>query len=261
MITVVCGISNQKVFDHCLGNSLEKQDIAYKFIAEDVKLKPAKAHNSVLSQIDTKYIAFIHQDVIMMEKSWLRRAEQFCDKLPKLGMAGVSGISWNGMLTGYIMLHMAPREGPKRQVVKYYGQPYHAHLHGKPFKNPQLSMTLDGVVQIIPLEIFKKVRYDENIIQELSVDYCLQCQYNHGLKIYALPLRTWHNVGRGGGRGWTWNPNEPKHGYVTPFGAGHMSGANKYLSKKWRGKFTTVYSTACLHVHFGKVSGRARMIK
>lgn len=261
MITVVCGIANQKVFDHCLGNSLNKQDITHKFVAEDVKLKPSKAHNSVLPQIDTKYVAFIHQDVIMMEKTWLRRAEQFCDRIPKLGMAGVLGISWEGMITGYILLHMAPREGPKKKVVKYYGAKFNSHLAGRPFKNPQLSMTLDGVVQIIPLEVFKKVRYDENIIQELSVDYCLQCKYHHDLNAYVLPLRTWHNVGRGGGRGWTYDPNESRHGYRTPFGAGNMSGANKYLGKKWRGKFTTVYSTACLHKHFGVVGGRARVIK
>lgn len=258
MITVVCGIANQKVFNHCLGASLKRQNIKHKFIAENVKLKPAKAHNIVVSQLNTKYVAFIHQDVIMMENTWLKRAEQFCDKLyPKLGIAGVSGISWNGMLTGYIMLHMA---NPKKQTVYYYGKPFHAHLHGQPFKNPQLSMTLDGVVQIIPTNVFKKIRYDENLFQELSVDYCLQCKWKLNLNAYTLPLKTWHNVGRGGGRGWTFDDKEPRHGYLTPFGRGKMNNANKYIYNKWKGKFDVVYSTACIHTYFKKM-GMARMLK
>jgi len=235
MITVVSGITYKPIFDRCLRKSLKKQNIPYVFIREDTTISAPKARNKLiplLDMLDTKYVMFCHQDIRMLESTWLQRAEEFCDQIgDKLGIAGVAGKSWGGKCTGHI-IHFYE---PKKQT-RYYGEIYPAHPYGfGPFKKPYRTMTLDGQVQIIPLEVFKKVQYDENVTQECAVDYCLSVKWLLNKNTYVLPLETWHSKGK----------------IIYQSSSYHKKGAVKIINtrirEKWRGKFNLIFSTMDIH--------------
>ena len=232
MITIVTAKTNDIIYNRCLGKSLEKQDVPFKLIFEDCSLSPPIARNKLLPEFDTKYIAFIHQDIRMLNPSWLRDAERWCDSLQDLGMAGVAGKSYGCKMTGYI-IHFY---NPKLRTI-YYGKEYPALIYGDvPFNEPQLSQTLDGQVQIIPLEVFRKIQYDPKITSECAIDYCLSVKWHLNLNAYALPLATWHAKGQSG------------HGYGKPFNQLTANSINNIIREKWKGKFNLIFSTMDISV-------------
>lgn len=241
MITVVTAKTNNIIFNRCLRASLKRQNVPYKLVFEDYSLPAPIARNKLLPEFDTKYIAFIHQDVRMLYPTWLKNAERWCDTLPDLGMAGVAGKSYGCRMTGWIIHYYNPKvRNP------YFGKVYPAFYYGhKPFRKPQLSQTLDGQVQIIPLEVFKRIQYDPKITSECAVDYCLSVKWHLNLNAYALPLATWHAKGRG------------DHGYGKPFNQPRAKQINKVIKKKWKGRFNLIFSTLdisiCPRCHAGGV--------
>lgn len=238
MITVVCGVTNETIFTRALKRSLEWQNVPYKFIREDITISAPEARNRLLPRLYTKYVMFVHQDVRMLSSTWLESAERWCDKIgDDLGMAGVAGKSWGGKMTGFIVHCFIPKAR-----TRYFGKLYPAIPYGYGrFTKPQKTMTLDGQVQIIPLEVFKQVQYDEEITQECAVDYCLAVRWELGKHAWALPLPTWHAKGDEGRIG-------KAHGYVSPFHqGGNLKKANTIIRKKWKGMFNLIFSTTDIH--------------
>jgi len=241
MITVVCSIANREIYDKCLGKSLKQQNIPFKFIEAPVSLPIVPSYNSVKDKIKTKYVVFIHQDIVMLETTWLQRCEQFCDNIPDLGVAGVAGKSWGGKCTGYI-IHM----GHPKFNTTYYGKKYRASGFGHPIIKPELTQTIDTVVIVIPTEIFKKIQFDENLNQEFSVDYCLAVKWYLKKNTYALPLKTWHSpFTTVSGVKLTSKSYEKKQQFHTKAG---LIKAQEYIKKKWKDKFNLIFGTCDIDV-------------
>lgn len=134
----------------------------------------ASALNSAAKKARGKYLLFIHQDIILDDIDWLKKAEVILNQLPDLGIAGVAGLSKKLIAVGYI---------------DDAGLTW-----GKPFKKPQLAQTLDECLFIIPRKVFKKIQFDENNFDHwhcYAVDYSLVVA-DKGLKVYTLPLKTRH---------------------------------------------------------------------
>lgn len=250
-ITVVVCIASREIFNKILGPSLKKQNVSYEFIEAPLKVtdeKPASAqlpecYNSVIDRITTKYALFIHQDVLMMENTWLQRAEKFCDGIEDLGVAGVAGKSWGGKCTGWILM----RGHPSYSLKNYYGKKYHALIFGYgPFEEPQLSMTLDQMAFIVPLKVLKKVKfyegYDIKSPMYMSEDYCLAVKHHLGLNTYALPLKTWHNpfgssgISKKTGK-WDYKGRKITHDKTA------LKRGKILLKKRWKGKFNLIFAT------------------
>ena len=215
MITVVCCIGNQEIFNKYLGKSLKEQTVPYKLISAPMDLSLPASYNSVLDEIETSYVAFLHMDVLFLENTWLERAEQLCNEIPNLGVAGLAGKSWGCKCTGYI-IHGRAHDDPRYNST-YYGKKYPAASYGNHhIKNAELSQTLDDLCLIVPTEVFKRIQFDENIHQELGVDYCLAVKHRLYLDSFALPLKTWHNP-ICSLREKAKNRMKPIHGYTSPF--------------------------------------------
>jgi len=242
MITIVCCIGNRKIFDKYLGKSLKEQTVSYKLIEAPMDLSLPASYNSVLDKIETDYVAFLHMDVVFLEKTWLERAEHFCNETPNLGVAGLAGKSWGCKCTGYIIHGYDLKDS--RYKSTYYGKKYPAASYGNHhIKGVELSQTLDDLGLIIPTKIFKQIQFDENILQELGVDYCLAVKHQLDLDSFALPLKTWHNP-ICSLKEKAQNKIKPTHGYTSPFhGKERLLNAQKMIKKKWKGIFNLIFAT------------------
>lgn len=242
MITVVCCIGNRQIFDKYLGKSLKEQTVSYKLIEAPMDLSLPASYNSILDKIETEYVAFFHMDVVFLEKTWLERAEHFCNKISNLGVAGLAGKSWGCKCTGYI-IHGYDLKDPRYKST-YYGVKYPAASYGNHhIKGVELSQTLDDLCLIVPTKIFKQVQFDENILQELGVDYCLAVKHQLDLDSFALPLKTWHNPICSLGEK-KQNKMKAVHGYVSPFhGKEKLKNTQKMIKEKWKGIFNLIFAT------------------
>jgi len=245
MITVVCCITNRRIFNDCLGRSLKRQNVKYKFISAPTNISLTASYNSVMGKIKTRYVAFIHQDILMLETNWLKKAERLCNEVPKLGVAGIAGRTWGNKCAGYI-IHYAKLED---EQCKYYGKLYNAQVYaphavhenqGIKFKHPRLTMTLDTMVLIVPTNTFRKCAFDEKIPRLMGVDFCLSMKYNLFLNSYVLPLKTWHHP-------FSREYAKKHYGYKSPYHTLKQNmRTNRMIKRKWKGIFDLIFSTCNL---------------
>jgi len=242
LITIVCCIGNREIFDKYLGKSLKEQTVPYKFIEAPMDLSLPASYNSILDEITTSYVAFFHMDVLFLEKTWLERAERFCNEIPNLGVAGLAGKTWGDKCSGYIIHGYDPKD--PRYKSTYYGVKYPAASYGNHhIKDAELSQTLDDLCLIIPTKVFKQIQFDENILQELGVDYCLAVKHQLSLNSFALPLKTWHNP-IFNLRDKAQNKMKPVHGYTPPFhGKEKLLTTQQMIKNKWKGIFNLIFAT------------------
>ena len=182
MISVVCVYNNKKILKTNLLKSLKNQNQVYEWIPLDntaAKFKSAaSALNSGGRKARGKYLIFVHQDVVLKSKDWLRRTEEILNGISDLGIAGAAGLNFKNRRVGYI------NDSGK--------------IWGKPFKKPQIAQTLDECLLIIPTNIFKKLKFDEKRFNHwhlYGVDYCLSIK-KFGLNIYTIPAYIHHNSQR-----------------------------------------------------------------
>lgn len=180
MISVICVYNDKKSYKDNLLASLKKQDVVFELIPIDNtkgKFKSAAAALNFGSQkAKGKFLAFIHQDVALKGKDWLKRAQEILNNLPDVGIAGVAGLNFQNKGIGYI------DDG---------GESW-----GGPFKRPQLAQTLDECLLIIPRKVFAKLKFDQENFDSwhcYGVDYCLEVQLLN-LKVYTIPLFVHHNT-------------------------------------------------------------------
>jgi len=231
---VVC-VKSKKVYNKCLKSSLEKQNVKYKLIKAPVHLSLPASYNSIINQLNTKYVAFIHQDLRMLENTWLERAEKFCD-LKEFGVLGIAGRSWGGKCTGYILHQSSATKF--RDHVHYHDKKYIAQLYGdiKGKNHMQLTQTLDSMVLIVSVKVLRKIKFDERITQALGVDYCLRLKHHLNLDSHTLPLKSWHTPFR-----------DPS--YIHKFQSKKkIQKNNRIIKQKWRGKFNLIFHTVDIDV-------------
>jgi len=248
MITVVCCKTNQAIYNAGLGKGLKIQNVKFEYIEPPTDKRLTVAYNSILPRLKTDVVAFLHQDLLLLEPSWLRRAEKYCKTVPKLGVAGVAGISWDGIPTGWIIDKVGSSKKPRK---KYYGKLYGTYkkMFGSPFKEPKLVQTIDSMAVIMPTDVFKRVQFDKNLICLLATDICLSVKYKLNLDTYVLPLATWHcpigfNKQKTKKDGKSLVPVGSSKAYI-PFNLREVlvKGERKKIKEKWQGKFKSVRAT------------------
>ncbi len=183
MIAIVCIYNNKKMLDETLLKSLQGQTARFELIALDNSdsrfASAAQALNYGARQIkaDSNYIMFAHQDINICSASWLEDVEKMLDALPNLGVAGVAGNS----------------EKENRLITNI--------THGTPPRNdgyelhqPVSAMTVDECCAIIPADVFKRHRFNEEVCDDWHlyvVEYCLRVKAT-GLDVYVLPAELHH---------------------------------------------------------------------
>jgi len=182
MLTIVCVYNNYDILKEWLLNSLEKiGNTDYELILIDNTngrfRSAAKAFNSVINRVKGDYVMFVHQDVKI--ESPLSEFEKYLYRLPDLGVAGLAG---------------------KREDLPYV---IGNVTHGEPprpacrisVRKPIRVQTVDSLLFIIPTEVLKKIRFDEEVCDNWHLyceDYCLMAQEKLGLRVYILPLKAYH---------------------------------------------------------------------
>lgn len=221
MITVVTCVTSEKIYKENLKKTLDQQDTKFKLILGDISLDLFPAYNNI-PKVDTKYILFIHQDINLLSSDWLRKAEEYCDSIENLGVAGVIGWDECSKADKGYMIASIRGQGNK---VEYFGKTLRGKVLGKPFKKPIEVQVLDDMVLIVPTKVWRKIKFDtSNYTFHLTgFDYCLMLK-EKGYKNYALPLQTFENSLTS----WT-KEYRKKHGSASSF--------LPPFKKKWKGKF------------------------
>ena len=182
MISIICVYNNEPVLNNYLLKNLKNQSAAYELILLDNRTNKfssaAAALNQGGKQAKGDYLIFIHQDVTLPSLQWLEDAEQTLKSISNLGVAGLAGKAAQGHEVLANMTHgLPPRPAGDR-----------------PISSPTKVQTVDECLSIIPGEIFKKMRFDEETCDGwhlYAVDYCLSIA-SLGYDIYVLPQEIYH---------------------------------------------------------------------
>jgi len=193
MITVVTSITSKQIWKNNLKRTLSYQDIPFKLIRANPKLSLFEAYNSI-PEIETDFLGFFSQDINLLSKDWLRRAESYLKTLTKCGICGIAGWKRGGAnVEGYFVASYGT--DPKDLKCFYHGKLYPGRVRGAPFSYPKEVQVLDDMVMLLSKKVWEQAKFDAETFQFHSggFDYCLQVKYKLGLKHYVLPLPTWEN--------------------------------------------------------------------
>jgi len=176
-ISIVTCFNNPQILEANLLRSLSNQNEPFELILVDNTTMKFKSLSLALNlggnNSSGNYIMFVHQDVYLQCKNWLRSAIRCLESLLDIGAAGASGVSSNGEFVGFIL---------DRGL-----------FWGKPIKQTMIAQTLDEQLVIVPRWIFDTVKFDERFrFHSYVADYCLTLQ-EKGYVVYVLPLAVEHN--------------------------------------------------------------------
>lgn len=96
MFSIICVYNDKSILDNNLIVTLNKQNERFELILIDNRYGQYKTLTKALNiggiQAKGDYLMFVHQDVMLKNKTWLKRAETFMNNLDNIGAAGVAGI-------------------------------------------------------------------------------------------------------------------------------------------------------------------------
>jgi hypothetical protein len=178
MISVVCVYNNRALLERCLLSSLERQSTPCDVVAVDNRdcafASAASALNHGAEQTTGEWILFAHQDVSLLSRDWLARAEAILTRYSPKGWVGVVGLDHRGKLKGFMLDR--------------------AMLLGQPFDALDDVQTLDECL-LIHRRLPKGQRYFDEALggwHAYGVDACCSA-IRDGRKNYAISLPIWHD--------------------------------------------------------------------
>lgn len=189
VFTIVCASNNPAVLERFLLPSVRTQTVSHELRVVDTVARPypsaAAALNAGAAGARGRYLLFVHNDVAWDSPDFLRDAAAHLDRLPRVGAAGVIGVSGEG----------------RNQAARYRnavlaGEPPGV-LSGVPRTVPTTVQTADELLLIVPAAEFRAQSFDEETCggwHLYAVDYCLSAR-RRGLEVYVLPLLVRHLSG------------------------------------------------------------------
>jgi GT2 family glycosyltransferase len=167
-------------------NSLRRQTEEYELILlENIGNRnfksAAAALNAGASSATGDFLMFVHQDVDFLDEQFLEKTRAMLEQIDDLGIAGVAGMSENGI----------DHHDRQRNLI-YQGVP--RRTWGNMIQKIERVQTLDECLLVIPRSVFKKTQFDEVTCDNwhlYGVDYCLTIA-GDGLAAYVLPMFIYH---------------------------------------------------------------------
>lgn len=185
MVSIVVVYNDKRALNEILLPSVKNQTAKCEFIPIDNTKGQFKSAAEALNyggkQANGKYIMFVYQDVELGSNLWLENTERILDSIPKLGIAGVTGMSEKG---GNLI-------EKRRGYISSSGE-----LWGEPIQKPEEVQTLDECLLIVPKLVFSKLQFDEKTFDGwhlYGADYCLSVK-QMGLKSYVIPAFIYHRT-------------------------------------------------------------------
>jgi hypothetical protein len=207
MISIISVINNDVIAKEFLLSGLSRQNIRYDLILLDNKDSYYRSAAQALNEGSVKakgdYLMFIHQDVLLPCRNWLKEAENSLSTISNLGIAGVAGMLQPSFISDFEVLarfHLLE----KMNLSKVW---YYRYARGNVFqgreKKPWLvkctsevisTKTLDELLLIIPAKVFADLKFDETACDDwhlYGVDYSLSAS-KKGRDVCVLPYSVVH---------------------------------------------------------------------
>lgn len=180
-LTLVCCYNNKKQLNEELINSLDKQNVSCDRVFIDNThnrfSSAASALNYGASQVKTKYVVFLHQDVVFLNANSLEEIYKYIkgNDGSIIGVAGVK-LDREGVYTS--ILH-----GPNKLPAGHYK-----------IDRPEKVISIDECLFGMSLKIYNKLKFDEKNFDNwhlYAVDMCYNANLN-GINTYVIPASIWH---------------------------------------------------------------------
>ena len=189
MISLIVVYNKKEKLDKCLLSSLKNQEADFETILIDNTKNDfpsaAEALNYGAKKAKGEYLMFVHQDIELNSKLWLKEAEKILREISDLGVAGVAGMSEKGK----------NNKERGKGCISDCGEIWQ---WSNSLSKPEEAQTLDDCLLIIPRPVFQKLQFDKKTFDGwhcYGLDYSLAVK-SIGLKAYVLPLFVYHRSSR-----------------------------------------------------------------
>jgi hypothetical protein len=207
MISIISIINNDVIAKEFLLSGLSRQNTPYDLILLDNTdfsyRSAAQAYNEGSTKAKGDYLMFIHQDVLLPCRNWLKEAENSLSTVSNLGIAGVAGMLQPTFISDFELsarFYLLEKLGLSK--VWYYRYARGNVFHGrerKPWLGKFISevlstRTLDELILIIPTRVFANSKFDEASCDNwhlYGVDYSLSASQK-GHDVCVLPHSVVH---------------------------------------------------------------------
>ena len=207
IISVISIVNNEREARRFLLRGLSLQDVKFEFLPVDNRVSicqsASQAYNHTGIKASGDYLMFIHQDVFLRSRKWLKEAEDWLSTLSDVGIAGVAGmqkprfIDQLDVSARYLLLQKLNK---LHLWFRHYGRgnvfhgPEETPWGGTFVTNAVPVQTLDELLLIIPFGIFEHTKFDEIVCDNwhlYGTDYSLRIS-QEGYRAYVLPCSVVH---------------------------------------------------------------------
>jgi len=208
MISVISIINDERKARQFLRRGLSLQNTKLELFLVDNRASIYRSASQAYNQTGVKasgdYLMFIHQDVFLRSRNWLKEAEDWLSTLSDVGLAGVVGMRkprFINQLEVSMRYFLLRKLGKLYLWFRHYGRGNVVHGHEKaPWEGSFVSdvvpvQTLDELLLIVPSKIFEHTKFDETVCNSwhlYGVEFSLRVsQRGHG--VYVLPCSVFHD--------------------------------------------------------------------
>jgi hypothetical protein len=207
MLSVISIINNDVIAKEFLLRGLSRQNTNYDLILLDNRgysyKSAAQAYNEGSAKAKGEYLLFIHQDVLLPFRNWLREVEESLSTISNLGIAGVAGMLQPNFINDLeLWSRYCLLEKLNLSRVWYYrygrGNVFHGREKrfwwGRSTSEVTSINTLDELLLIIPARVFANSKFDEATCADwhlYGVDYSLSIAQKYR-DVCVLPYSVLH---------------------------------------------------------------------
>jgi hypothetical protein len=211
MISVISVINNETIAREFLLRGLSRQDSKFELLLVDNKTSTYKSASQAynLAGIKAKgdYLMFVHQDVLLLSRNWLKKAEEWLSTRSRVGLAGVAGMmkpKFANQIEVCARYYLLAELGKLYVWYQRYGRGNVLHgfetetalpWGGRFISNVASVQTVDELVLIVPTRVFESVRFDEVVCDYwhfYGVDFALTASQK-GYEVCVLPCSVLHH--------------------------------------------------------------------
>ena len=202
MISVISIINNETIARDYLLRGLSRQNKKFQLLLIDNKTSAYKsasqANNSASKKANGDYLMFIHQDLRLLSKNWLKELEDWLSTLSKPGLVGAAGMRKPTFVNEFEVCgryYLLKKFGKSYLWFNHYGRGNVFHgINGLKWEGQFISdvttvQTVDEFLLVMPANVFESIKFDENICNDWhfhGIDFALTVAQK-SLKVYVLP--------------------------------------------------------------------------
>jgi hypothetical protein len=207
MISIISIINNDVIAKEFLLSGLSRQNSRYDLVLLDNRnssyRSAVQAYNEGSAKAKGDYLMFIHQDVLLPCRNWLKGVEDSLSTVSNLGIAGIAGMLQPTFINDFELLaryYLLEKLNLSKVWYNQYarGNVFHGRekkpWFGKFISEVISTITLDELLLIIPARAFTNLKFDETTCDNwhlYGVDYSLSASQK-GREVCILPYSVIH---------------------------------------------------------------------